>query len=311
MSAAARRDDPADWCKAVMLHARYVFVAAAIVLGGCGGKRSDPACRASADELTRFLNAMDHDVSVVWTDELRLVTRDDLPKGPTFHAPILKLGPTTIVFQSEFIDGRAELAERLTVTYEQTADHFRKYPQHDLPAASDLHLVIDEAVAWETVVWVVETLHEARFDAPFFVFARPPATPPPPRTWLDDELDRMHTANLSDGRAAASGLRSRVLRSCGAITRAFESTAAVEGDKVEHLIRAIGPALVQCNCDVDLAALRTLMWRLAGNPHPTSALRIALARDASGIALPAATPWREASQRLAPTTTPAWFAIAQ
>jgi hypothetical protein len=49
--------------------------------------------------------------------------------------------------------------------------------------------------------------------------------------------------------------------------------------------------------------LRTIMWRLAGNPHPVAPIDVVLARDGTPIAQPAGRVWLEAGRPLTPGTT--------
>jgi hypothetical protein len=154
-------------------------------------------------------------------------------------------------------------------------------------------------------------VHGAGFDAPLFVFARPPATPPPPRTWVDDELDRARSTDGALLAAAAARTGEKVMKSCKPLFEVFGKVAMIEEDKAGFIVRSVRPALVECGCNVDLAALGTVLWRLLGNEQPTTALGVRLARDATPIALPAKTPWREASRQLTPATTSTWLAITQ
>lgn len=302
----------------MMTHARYYGLAAAVVVVcacGSGSSSRDARCRAEAEELEGFLTTMDHDVNLFFTDDLRLVTRGDVPRMELPRASTVSVDAEKIVLDGEYIGDRAELAERLAAARAHIANAVSMgyLPRHEAAVAKQIYLVIDEAVAWETVVWVAEAVHEAGFDAPLFVFARPPATPPPPRTWVDDEIDRAADTDGTDASARAMAVArtsEKVIESCEPLIEMSGKVAMVE-DKAEFIIRSVRPALVECGCKVDLAALRSLLWRLLGNEQPTTTLGVRLARDATPIALPAATPWREASRQLTPAMSSAWLAVAK
>jgi hypothetical protein len=67
---------------------------------------------------------------------------------------------------------------------------------------------------------------------------------------------------------------------------------------------------VECNCDLDIAALRSFLWRLLGTAHPVTLLDLTLTPSAATLQLPAETPWQDASARLSARTTSTWFVVA-
>ena len=71
--------------------------------------------------------------------------------------------------------------------------------------------------------------------------------------------------------------------------------------------QAITSALVGCDCAVDPGIVRSILWRLEGDPAPTEELKLELARDAPAIRAPGATPWSEASKLLSAKTGRAWL----
>src|SRR5262249_14688112 len=83
---------------------------------------------------------------------------------------------------------------------------------------------------------------------------------------------------------------------CPSLEKLFGRVAPVD-DHGRYLIDHIAPALVECNCSLDLPALRSLMWRLLRNPYPTSGLAVHVDAAASPPAPAADMAWREASKR--------------
>ena len=282
---------------------RFLLLAAALIGCGCG---DDAECRPRAEELGRFLTAMDHDMSpFLPADDLRLVSRSDLPPVELRLAPVVEVVAGRVRFQGEAVADRADLASRLARAYDTSRETMP--PPGGVPAP-ELYVALDPDARWETVVWIAEEASKAGVAAPRFAFARPAKTPPPPRTATDDAFDALMKADPAERATEAASIVSKMVDRCGALEKAFGSVASVPGeDKAETLLAAVGPALIECDCKADLDGLRTAMWRVAGNPRPMSFLPVRLAPDAAPLAMPAATRWQEASKRLVPGGPPVWL----
>lgn len=294
------------------MHERILVVL--ILVAGCEeAERNGPDCKASAEELATFLAATDHELPVVSDselDRLHLVMRTDLPRGPVAPAPIVLVSPTHVTVNGSGMkpdELAAELARQARAARDAIATG---RSQAHLPAQSSrLLLVVDGGADWGAVARIAAAAAEAGFDRLALLFERPAATRPPPRTATDDELDAVRArygpiAFMDEsGEREVERIASRLTRSCDAVPKLLASVTRSNRDKAELLIRGIAPALVACNCRVDMPSLRSRLWRLIGLRHPTSALEITLAPDARRVDLPAATPWREASQRLEPGQT--------
>lgn len=293
---------------------RRLIVALALV-AGCENSASD--CKVRAGELAHYLATMDHEPEAVpgyLLDELHLVRRTDLPRGAVARLPFIEVSPTRVVFAGKLI----AIDEQLVDEMKREARALEDAIASGRISGTDklrrrLLLVVDQAADWGMVVRIAELAASAGFDHLGFLFARPAATPPPPRSVFDDELDaltaRRHPTRLIDPHDGDERERiwSKVLRSCDSVRALFATVnSSGQGDKAEMLIRGIAPALIECNCDVDMPSLRSGMWRLIGQPHPTSQLEIVLERDASRIDQASSTPWREASKQLRPGQT-AWL----
>ena len=271
---------------------------AALALLGC--KRGGEDCPARAEELGRFLTSMDHDMSLVALDEgLEPVRRDDLAPLEPALSPVVQVRPDAITFQGDRVADAAELGVRLAEARAGAEEVAEMTPERERGALRRLHLVLDRRTTWDTAVQVTDAAREAGYTEVIFVFARPPATPPPPRSAVDDELDRALQKDSSERATEAARIAERIVKGCAAIERLFGSVASTPGeDKAARLLAGVGPALVECDCAVDIPALRSVLWRIAGNPRPLSAVTVELAPDAPPITLPAATTWEKAAARL-------------
>lgn len=278
---------------------------AAAAIAATGGCKTEPECRPRAEELGRFLTAMDHDMTPFTpADDVHLVTRSGLPPVDLRLGPVVDVVGSLVRLDGHAVADRADLASRLARSYD-TAGH--PPPPGGFPAP-ELYIALDADARWDTVVWIAEEASRAGVAAPRFAFARPPATPPPPRTSTDDAFDAIMKRDPADRATEAARITEQVVSRCGALQKVFANVATVPGeDKAESLLAAVGPALVECDCKADLPALRTAFWRVVGNPRPMSFLPVQLAAEAAPLSLPPATPWQDASKRLVPGGPPIWL----
>jgi hypothetical protein len=141
------------------------------------------------------------------------------------------------------------------------------------------------------------------FSHASFVFSVPVTETPPPRNWVDDKLDALQ-AKRDDGGGKATEfakLASDIVKSCSALEKVYGRVSPDENeDKATYIIEGTGPALIECNCDADLPALRSIMWRLLSNPHPTNVVEVEVASDGAPIEVSATTSWRDAQKALQP-----------
>lgn len=263
----------------------YVVLA---LVAACGkGKDSPPGCKASADELVQYLRGIDHDWQpFMIDDDMHLPVRTDLPRSKLALAPIVTVKQTDIVFQGRLAADGKELEGMLADAHDKT----------------QLYLEVSGDARWGTVTAVAEAAAKSGFDRVSFVFARPRAvTTPPPHSRLDDELDDIIKSESRAGKASEIAHASRdVVASCPALMKVYGDVASVEGlDKSDYLVEHVGPALVDCDCKVDLPSFRSAMWRMIDNPTPVVVLPLVLARDGTAIEQPVSRPWSAASGQLA------------
>jgi hypothetical protein len=286
---------------------------ACIAALGCGGGSDGKQCRAEADELTRWLGTLNLEPQIFQIEGMRLVGRSDLDGRRLVAGPTVTIGARDTVYQGQLVGDAGELEERLTATRRKIEDDLARGRSAGDPPSDprQLHLLVDEAAPWARVVAAVEVAHRAGFTIPSFPFTPPPGpSTRPPRTAFDDRMDALER-DLAVGKIPQAPAPSEsLLERCPAATRLFGQLGMMEtGDKAAALVRGIGPALVDCSCKTDLPGLRSMLWHLLNNSHPVRGLAVEISPDAPPIALPASTPWREASKRLTPATRRAWFAV--
>jgi hypothetical protein len=278
----------------------------AAAASGCGKSKSE--CRAEATALHDLLVGMDKEPSLFYlTDrDPSLVVRGDLPKVEIPYGPSIHVGKTETRYEGQLVDDGAMLGERL----EASRRAFSGRSRDDVTA---IHLLIDDSVPWQRVVSIVEATQQAGFVSPHLVFRRPPPdVSPPPRSAIDDELDKLQASDDASNKATKlAEMTQRLVKSCPALVELFGSTASEHVDKADHLARGIGPALIACDCNADIPALRSIFWRLLHNPSPVVALPLAIDPGGTPISLPSSTPWRDASRRFTATTRTVALTVAQ
>jgi hypothetical protein len=216
-------------------------------------------------------------------------------------APMVTVLPTALQIQGERVEP-AELEERLIAARRAMAEDAERYGRRGPEVDPTLiYLIVDEAALWGRVGEVASTAHRAGFTRPAFVFARPPAPiEKPPRSPIDADLDRLMASEEAGNKATElARMTEKVVQTCPALVRAFGDVASESSEsKADVLIRAIEPSLVECNCRLDVPALRSIMFRLLHVPHPTGTVRVTL--DPARPPLPIApdTTWRVASPQL-------------
>ena len=280
-----------------------VVLALACALAACG--KSKTACKAEVDDLMTFLRAMDHKGSLFQIgDDLHLLARPDLPDRDAYLGPALEVRPSELRFESRSI-ARAALADALAAKAAQVRDELaHRHVPRSLIGKIDpavVYLLIDEAAPWRSVVDVMQLAADAGFEHPALVFFGKPQLAAPPRTWVEDEFAKR--ADPSQSATEIAGITRKIASSCKPLMRVYGTVGGGEGstyDLAAEIIEGTGPALVDCNCDVDMAALRSVMYLVMATPHPTKLIPIVLAHDGTPIELPAATPWRDAAAKLSP-----------
>jgi len=282
-------------------------VCIAIALAGCGG-RSKESCRADADALAKLLASTDHEPPTLFVRGVKLVERTDLTRSELQDAPVIRASIDAIVFRDATVDP-GDLRARLSATRREYDDEMARHPIQGVDVAR-IYFMIDAGTPWSRVAAIVGDADAAGFGHPAFVFARPLGASPPPRAPIDDELDAIASGDPANHISKLAEVTRRVIDGCPAMIQVFGNVAATEGgSKADALIAGIAPALVECNCNLDVPAFRSVMWHMLVNEHPTSTLAVTIDPSAAPIELPGITSWREASKRLTRDTTATSFRV--
>jgi hypothetical protein len=261
-----------------------------VLLAGCGKSKAE--CKAEAGDLVKFLNAMDRGPEFLIDDDMHMVVRGDLSRTKLVVAPIVIVKPTSITFAGDAVTDANDLATRMS-------DAAAKWNHA-------VNLEIDGDVKWGTIAAVMAAAATSGFDHVNVVFARPRNPAVPPRSKIDDEIDRIAGSGDPGSRAAEFGsLMSDVIASCKPIGKLFSEVARPDVPAADHVIAGLGPALIECNCDLDLPSLRSGLWRLLAVSKPTSVLELVIARDGQPVEQPASRPWYEANKHLV-SGVPMW-----
>jgi hypothetical protein len=279
-----------------------------LAVAACGGGGKDAAvCRQEAAALGELLSTMDHEMPAVYVHDAKLVLRTDLPVATFLYGPQITITAESVSFEGQRVDASA-LAERLAARHAmEQEDVERGSPRmkdRDLTLA---HLVAAEDAPWKDVATAFAALHAAGYHRPAIWFARPaPEVKRPPRSKIDDELDRIqHGGDTANKATEFARVMEKLVKGCGPMVEAFGQVAVDTGEsKAETIIRAIEPSLVKCNCNVDMPSFASAMFRLLYIEQPLTAFRVTIDPAAAApITLPPSTAWRNAHQRLAPGAT--------
>jgi hypothetical protein len=283
---------------------RWIWVLA--LVAACG--KSKAACKAEVDDLMTFFHKMDHTPSVAKIpDDLHLVERPELTAPDVFEAPVVFVRTNGIEFQGKHFE-LAELShileEQATKTQQDITD--RKMSRH-FEWDHRVYYAIDRDVPWSTVTTIAAEAEHAGYTKWIPLFSKPSPVVAPPRSSVSDQLDKLLVEENGGNKATEiARLMSGVVKSCVPLNKAFSAVSSDEGgDKAAELIEATGPAVTECNCDLDIPALRSIFFAVAGNLHPLTMVVITLDKTATPIALPPTTPWRDAALKL--STTAAWL----
>ncbi|MBA2541746.1 MAG: hypothetical protein H0V17_19035 [Deltaproteobacteria bacterium] len=259
-------------------------------LVACGGKNADE-CRLEAEALAKLLADTPHQPGVFFfpQHEVTLVARTDLKVAPIPDAPVIAIDADAMFFDGNRLDVASELEVALRAAFAKprTGDQARIYFQ------------IDRRTSWTRVVDAVAAARAAGFTAPAFAFDSGIKLTPPPRNAIDDQLDEIqHGSDASNRATRLAKLASKLVESCKPLAAAYGSVSPSNEDKAEMVIRVIAPSLIECNCNLDMAGFRSLMWRLLAVEPTVQVISFdATTRDET-LELPGATTWAEASKRI-------------
>jgi hypothetical protein len=283
---------------------RWIWVLA--LVASCGQNKA--ACKTEVDDLMTFLRKMDHSPQfVIIPDDVHLVERSDLKVVDGVQAPVVYVRTNGIEFQGNHF-AVVELSHVLEDAASKTQQDITDGKvARNFVWDHRVYFVIDRDVPWSTVIALASAAEVTHYTKWIALFSKPSPVAAPPRSKVSDELDKLINDPDEGNKAVKlAKISTQIVKSCAPLVKAFGSVAAVDvDDKASALIEAIGPAVTECNCDVDMPALRTVFFSIAGNLHPLTMVVITLDKTATPIALPPTTLWRDAAAKL--STTAAWL----
>jgi hypothetical protein len=165
-------------------------VVAALVVA-CGGS-SNPT-QQERQELADFVRAMDHEPDIFWDRFVgRLARRADLRASPLVieNHGVITIG-ATLTLDGEPVDLaalRTKLAERQRRLASDLAEGSPASGFDGAAAQQRIWLVVAPDAPWKSVTEGVSAAAATGHVQPLFLFDRAPATPPPPRTAIDDRF---------------------------------------------------------------------------------------------------------------------------
>lgn len=242
-------------------------------------------CKQDATELGAFLtNAAKYEGPILQAHrDVHLVKRTDLPVKSLQRAPVIIANAADTTFMGSMIASGSELAERLTA--------LRSSVQ-----SSAILFQLDEATPWGKVVELVTAAQRAGFTAPMFAFMTDAKLTPPPRSPADDKLDAFGN-DAAVNMSKVTQLTREIIQPCPALITAFGNVSGVDA-----LVAAIAPAVIECDCKLDLASLRSLIWRVVAVAPTVQVIAFDDTTRDQTLALPKTATWAEASKQLRPDT---------
>lgn len=271
-------------------------LAVIVALAACSGSGSGSgkSCDAEVDDLMAFLNAMDHTPPLVQLDDkVRLVERSDGKGGPPPPMPVVVLAPgktQLVAFYGEPHDVD-DLEVALTramanVPAMSAKDSARRDPRV-------IALAVDRTVPWSRVQGALDTMRLVGATAALLVFETTSPVAAPPRVAFDDELDKLLSGDSANRASELAKRVGELTKDCAPLAKSYAAVGGEEDDRASVIIAATGEGLRACSCRADLPALRSTLWRIAGNAHPQ---RYVVAALATPPTIPFDTPWAEASK---------------
>lgn len=274
--------------------------AALTAAAACGGSSDPSACKRKAAAIAEHLRSINHEPAMFFTGNTKLVTRADLPQVQLPYAAVVQVTAADVSLMGQEVGGPEHLYEMLTANRMRNE---QMPPGRNRELDLELvHILVDEDVPWEKLVWVADAVHKSGHVRPAFAFDFPaPEVKPPPRSKIDKELDELLNSDDAGNKATRfAEIAQKVIKGCAPLGEAFGGVAAVEGEsKADTLINAIEPSLTKCHCSIDVPSFHSLMFRLLYVPDATTSLRVTLDPEGTILAFPGATPWREIAPKLA------------
>jgi hypothetical protein len=255
------------------------LVTIVVLVTACGSKEKQ--CGPEAYELEEYLKRTDKGLNWLDVEGVKLVERTDLEKRFAQQSLVLRVRRGMPVDVADSI-------QQLRYSSGQLGQRVK---------TDQVALLIEGDVPWEDVVGASNAAMSAGAEKVVFVFAAKPAVEPPPRTKIDDDLDRAEKEpGMRAQRMAEIG--KALIDPCVPLAKAFGKVAYSDADRETQLIKAVTPALLECDCKIDMGALRSWLYRLVAS-KPLAVIDVIVSPESPNrIELPPETPWREAQKKL-------------
>jgi hypothetical protein len=258
-----------------------------VMLAACRKGPSAAECREQADALTALLREANSDPPVVsFPSGTKLVTRTDLPRSekPPRGMQVLVGDPRPVAAQLD-AHSMSQRASRRAL------------------------FVIGQDTPWRDVVDAFEAAKQHDVSEIGFAFAAPVVElKPPPRSSVDDQLDQVMKGPESDRATGVAELMTKPIARCASLKNLFGAVSS-DDDKAAILIEGTRESLIECSCNADIPAIRSLMWRVLANPTPTRVLIVGTKQPATRISAKADAPWKDVQARLTQGMTSVALAV--
>ncbi len=263
---------------------RWLMIAS--VVAACG--KSADECRVEAETLSKLLMETPHEMGAFYPQrDVTLVKRADPTVTAELDGPVVVANADTTTFEGTLSSGD-DLRDRLEMARARKA----------VKGSGRIYFQLDRLTPWSKVVQLVDTAKLAGFKTVGFAFETGEKLTPPPRTPVDAKLDELMSGSGANKAVELVNLIVPVVESCPALQKEFGKVGVEStGSKADSMIKGLALALIECKCNVDMPALRSVMWRLlAVDP----AVKVVLVDATTGdkLALPGATTWEDASKKL-------------
>jgi hypothetical protein len=270
------------------------------------------ACKVRVDELATWMReaAAEGDATdLPVPPSVHLVRLDDVA-GPLPADPFIVLDGRAVGYSgvpTGDVDHPAELAKGLT---ERLADqrtlHDVLYPGRPAPAPGAV-IEIDAAAPWSAVATLAGALAAAHVERVGFAFdARTKVAIPKGAAAAAAAIARAPVLTPEELKSKIASATEPMAEACPPLVAAFGSLAdapATPAQKVARLAERVPPAVLACDCAVDMDAVKTAYWqmlgRTTGSPHRVvSVLLAGESSDAKEVVFAGAEPWSAAHRAI-------------
>lgn len=275
---------------------------ALVVLGGCSEKRRDPApappptppeaprvtaCKQEAAKLGAWIKALatEGDPVDVSPNQLATYEGDASPTSENRSLISIRLSPTSVSSGGEDWGKPGD---------KRTGERLRDFAAARRASPDDAcELIIDHDTPWSAVVATVSAIAPIRVR---LMFDRDKVEPPPGPSAIDADIAAFLAAD--DAARTAMHISNKVFERC---PPAVPIWSRISPGLVAQTLDGVGlaGAIEQCACDVDLDAVRRLIWTSTGRARgkPSVGIIVSVASSSDGAVAVTAKPdalWRDA-----------------